>query len=160
MRLLVGPAVTNETDKRLLPPAYLGMALLAMVALHLVAPVASIPTFDVRLAGLAPLAAGIALNLAADRAFKKRGTTVKPFERSTALVTAGVLTLSRNPMYLGMVLILLGVALLLGSAAPFAVVALFALALDRRFIRVEERMLADAFGDDWRAYRRRVRRWL
>jgi hypothetical protein len=102
----------------------------------------------------------LVVNFKVDRVFKERGTTVKPFERSTALVTTGVFALSRNKMYLGMVLILLGVAVLLGTAAPFAVFGPFALWLDVRFIRTEERMLAETFGDDWLSYRSRVRRWL
>ncbi|MGO8910713.1 MAG: methyltransferase family protein [Bradyrhizobium sp.] len=152
--------MTKQTTRRLLPPTYLCMAIAAMFAVHFLVPIARILSLPLTLAGLAPLAAGVALNLAADRVFKERGTTVKPFERSTALVTTGVFALSRNPMYLGMVLILLGVAVLLGTATPFAVVGLFALWLDVRFIRAEERMLAETFGEDWLSYRSRVRRWL
>ncbi len=63
-------------------------------------------------------------------------------------------------MYLGMALIVLGAALLLGSATPLAVVILLALLLDRAFISPEERMLADTFGDQFQEYRGRVRRWI
>ena len=63
-------------------------------------------------------------------------------------------------MYLGMVLLLLGLALLLGTLTPFVIVVAFAVLLDLRFIRGEERMLAETFADDWQAYRRRVRRWV
>ena len=55
---------------------------------------------------------------------------------------------------------LVGLALLLGSASPFGVAALFALLLDFRFIRAEEAMLNAKFGAAWRAYKARVRRWL
>ena len=150
----------TQTKKRLLPPAYFGIAIVAMVAVHFLAPIALVLSFPLTLIGLAPIAAGIALNLVADRAFKERSTTIKPFERSTSLVTTGVFAWSRNPMYLGMVLFLLGLALLLGTATPFAVIVLFILLLDVKFIRAEERMLAETFGDDWSAYRGQVRRWL
>jgi protein-S-isoprenylcysteine O-methyltransferase Ste14 len=152
--------MTETRRKPILPPTYLGAALAAMIAVHVGAPAVHLLSFPATLTGLGPIGAGIALNLAADRAFKARGTTVKPFERSTTLVTTGVFALSRNPMYLGMVLMLLGVALLLGTLTPFVIVAVFAIVLDARFVRAEERMLADTFGDEWRAYRRRVRRWL
>lgn len=85
---------------------------------------------------------------------------MKPFEESSALVTGGVFRVARNPMYLGMALIVLGAALLLGSATPLAVVILLALLLDRAFISPEERMLADTFGDQFQEYRGRVRRWI
>lgn len=65
-----------------------------------------------------PLIFGVALNISADRMFKQHKTTVKPFEESTSLVTDGVFRFSRNPMYLGMVLILSGVVLLAGSTTP------------------------------------------
>ncbi len=103
---------------------------------------------------------GIVLNALADQTFKKHETTVKPFEESTALVTGGVFNISRNPMYLGMTLILLGTGVLLGSVIPFAIVPVFAVLLDRIFIVEEEKMLEDTFGDQFRQYRNQVRRWI
>ena len=82
------------------------------------------------------------------------------YEESKALVTGGVFHISRNPMYLGMTLILLGVALILGSATPFVVVLLFPVLLDRIFIVPEERMLEDTFSYQFRQYRNHVRRWI
>lgn len=152
--------MSDAPTKRIFPPVYLGIALAAMVIAHFVLPAVQLLAFPWTLTGLAPIAAGIALNLAADRAFTARGTTVKPFARSSALVTTGVFGLSRNPMYLGMILLLIGVGLLLGSLLPFLAVIAFAVLIDRRFVTAEERMLAETFGDEWRVYRRRVRRWL
>jgi protein-S-isoprenylcysteine O-methyltransferase Ste14 len=63
-------------------------------------------------------------------------------------------------MYLGMTLVLLGVALLLGSLIPFAVVIVLPILFDRLFISPEEQMLEDTFGDQFREYRERVRKWL
>jgi protein-S-isoprenylcysteine O-methyltransferase Ste14 len=63
-------------------------------------------------------------------------------------------------MCLGFVLILLGLALLAGSLSPFAVVIVFPLLMERLFIRVEERMLEEQFGRQWREYRATVRRWI
>ncbi|HEV2283567.1 MAG TPA: isoprenylcysteine carboxylmethyltransferase family protein [bacterium] len=143
-----------------LPPGYFGMALPLMLLLHFAVPVPRIAALRYSLVGFVPVVIGMALNLLADREFKTHETTVKPFERSSHLLTDGVFAESRHPMYLGMVLILGGVAVLLGTLAPFAVVLAFAVLLDLRFIRVGERMLAETFGDGWRLYRRRVRRWL
>jgi protein-S-isoprenylcysteine O-methyltransferase Ste14 len=85
---------------------------------------------------------------------------VKPFEQPSALVTNGVFRLSRNPMYVGFVLILGGVAILLGTVSPYVVVAAFAVVMDRRFIRAEEQALHGRFGAEWASYRSRVRRWI
>ena len=96
----------------------------------------------------------------ADNAFKKHETTVKPFEQSAALVTAFPFSVSRNPMYLGVTLMLLGVAVLLGTVSCWAPVVVFPLLIDRIFIRTGERMLAETFGSEWQRYRSAVRRWL
>jgi len=152
--------VSKPRGRAILPPAYLGIALFLMVLLDLAIPILRIITFPASLLGCVLIAIGATLNLLADRAFKTHGTTVKPFERSDHLVTNGVFAISRHPMYLGMTLILVGFAVLLGTLTPFVVAAAFAVLLDVRFVRVEERMLAETFGDDWHVYRRRVRRWL
>ena len=112
------------------------------------------------LVGLLPMVFGMWLNLDADRALKVHGTTVKPFEQSRVLVTVRSYGISRHPMYLGMVLILLGVAVLLGSLAPFVVALLLWSLLDRRFVRTEERMMHETFGQEWQNYAQNVRRWI
>lgn len=149
-----------RSSKSVLPPVYFLAAIIGAVLLHFLFPIRQVLEFPWRLFGLAFLAVGMVLNALADRAFKKHETTVKPFEESRALVTGGVFGISRHPMYLGMALILLGLATLLGSAAPFAVIPVFAVALDRVFIVQEERMLEETFGDRFRRYRTRVRRWI
>jgi len=146
--------------RNLLPPHYFFAAILLAVVLHFLLPVREILTYPWRLLGLAPMVIGIVLNLLADQAFKKHDTTVKPFEESSTLVTEGVFRFTRSPMYMGMVLILFGIAMLLGSTTPFVVVVLLAALLDRMFISPEEQKLEDTFGERFRQYRRRVSRWI
>ena len=146
--------------KPVLPPLYLFASLIIMALLHFLAPVAIYITFPYNLVGSIPLALGVALNLVADAAFKRCHTTVKPFEESTVLVTDGVFRFSRHPMYLGMVFILLGIAILMGSLTPLIVVVAFGVAMDRVFVGTEEKMLEEKFENTWRQYKGRVRRWL
>jgi protein-S-isoprenylcysteine O-methyltransferase Ste14 len=131
-----------------------------MVLLHTLFANLKVVPYPWRLLGCAPLLFGIILNLLADKAFKHDRTTVKPFEESASLITSGVFRFSRHPMYLGMVLILVGIALLLGSLLPFLVIPAFVILMDVIFIRTEERMLADKFGDTWKKYQENVRRWI
>ncbi len=147
-------------SKKLQPPTYLLLAILVMIALHWLAPLTQIVPGLWRLTGLMPLAGGITLNITADRAFQRAGTTVKPFEASTSLITTGVFRISRHPMYLGFILILLGVAVILGSLTPWLVIPIFAILMDRVFIQVEERMLAEQYGQSWLMYKAGTRRWL
>ena len=109
-----------------------------------------------------PCGVGIALIVAARRAFRSAGTTWLPSDPAgtTRLVTSGVFRFSRNPMYLGMLLVLLGLAFALSSPLALALTAPFVLYLNRFQIRPEERALSAAFGDGYRDYAERVRRWL
>jgi len=143
-----------------MPITYLLAAILLMLAMHFLLPVASCIPPLWNLLGILPVAVGVAINLAADGAFRNAGTAVKPFEESSVLVTDGVFRVTRNPMYLGFVLILIGLAVLLGSLTPYPVVIAFAVLVDRMFITVEERMLAEKFGLDWKIYKLSTRRWL
>lgn len=145
---------------KLLPPAYVLTAIVLMVALHLIAPAARLISSPWNILGIIPLAVGIVINVVADRAFRRAGTTVKPFQESSALIMTGVFRLSRNPMYLGFVLVVLGIAVITGSLTPLVVVPAFALLLDRNFIAAEERMLEERFGSVWLEYKKSVRRWI
>ena len=76
------------------------------------------------------------------------------------MVTDGIYRYSRNPMYLGMALLLAAWALWLGNAAAWLGIVLFVALINRYQIRPEERILAAKFGDDYHSYCRRTRRWL
>jgi len=103
---------------------------------------------------------GIVLLVVSSKLFERTGTTIKPFEESSALVVDGPFRLSRHPMYLGMVVVLLGCATLLGTVWPLLVIPVFVWLITSRFIVHEERMMEQVFGDEYRAYRERTRRWI
>lgn len=145
---------------RPLPPTVLLLAMLLQVVMHFLLPGPRILGYPTNLAGLLPLAVGVCLNLAADGLLKRYGTTVKPLQESTVLVTTGVYARTRNPMYLGFMFLLLGEATLLGSTSPLLVVVVLPLVMHQTYIRSEEAMLQARFGVEWSAYRARVRRWL
>jgi protein-S-isoprenylcysteine O-methyltransferase Ste14 len=92
--------------------------------------------------------------------FKKADTEIKPYEESSALLTDGLYKYSRNPIYVMMVLVLVGFAMILGSLSPFAIVALFPVIIQKRFIVVEEAMMEEKFGDEYRDFKSAVRRWI
>jgi protein-S-isoprenylcysteine O-methyltransferase Ste14 len=149
-----------EQKRRLIPPAYLLLALIAEALLHRFWPIQRIIETPYTYLGVIALLAGIVMTGSAARLFKTAGTPVVPFERSTALVTSGVYRFTRNPMYLGLILILLGVAIWLGTLSAFLPVPVFVWIIQRNFVRGEERFLEDIFGDEYVAYKRSVRRWL
>ncbi len=94
--------------------------------------------------------------------FRRAQTTVNPMQpgQSSRLVTTGIYRFTRNPMYLGFGLMLLGLASVLSHALAFASVGLFMLYLGRFQIEPEERILSAKFGAEFAAYASTVRRWI
>ena len=103
---------------------------------------------------------GFFLMLRAWWLFRRAGTAVCPTAVSSALVTRDVFAVTRNPMYLGIITMLAGLAVTVGTLAFHAAWMVFALIMDRCFCPYEEAKAAREFGDAYRAYARRVRRWL
>ncbi len=116
--------------------------------------------FPLSLSGLVPMAAGLALALVARRRFVRAGTGLHPLAEPDRLVVEGPFRYSRNPMYLGLSMFLLGVAFALGSCAPFGACVAFVGLVDRAYIPAEERTLSRVFGSEYEWYRARTRRWI
>ncbi len=106
--------------------------------------------------------AGIAFDVLGLLAFRRSRTTINPLrpDRSSALVTGGVYRVTRNPMYVGMGLLLLAWAVVWAALLPFAGLVIFVLYLTKFQIQPEERILEGIFGAEFLAYKGRVRRWL
>jgi protein-S-isoprenylcysteine O-methyltransferase Ste14 len=105
---------------------------------------------------------GILLILAGVYAFQKAKTTVNPTKPAAAssVVTSGVYRLSRNPMYVGFLLALIGWATFLSHTLPFLLLPAFVAYMNRFQISPEERALSAKFGDEYETYKQAVRRWL
>jgi protein-S-isoprenylcysteine O-methyltransferase Ste14 len=106
--------------------------------------------------------AGLACAVAGLLAFSRARTTTNPFRpaEASALVTGGIYRFTRNPMYLGLLLVLLAWAIYLASLAAVVVLPLFVGYMNRFQIGPEERALSALFGEEYAAYCGRVRRWL
>lgn len=105
---------------------------------------------------------GMALAIMGVLAFKKARTTVNPHtpEKSASLVTNGIYHYTRNPMYLGMLLVLLGWAFYLSNFAALLVLPVFIIYMSRFQIQPEERFMKQKFSDEYQIYMTKVRRWL
>jgi protein-S-isoprenylcysteine O-methyltransferase Ste14 len=102
----------------------------------------------------------LVLTGAAARELASHKTSLYPNGESTALVTSGLYRYTRNPMYTGMALLVLGASALLGSVTALLGAVLFCVAIQHLFIFPEEQRMIGWFGDDYRAYCQRVRRWI
>jgi protein-S-isoprenylcysteine O-methyltransferase Ste14 len=108
------------------------------------------------------LVAGVCVSILGVASFRRARTTVNPLkpEEASCLVRSGIYRYTRNPMYLGLLLILLGWAVFLANIVAFIFLPAFVVYLNRFQIRPEEKALASAFGQDFASYRSKVRRWL
>jgi len=149
-----------EMRKKILPPTYFNATIVIMIILHFVFPIMYLIVDYWKLIGIIPLLGGIVLNLLADKSIKVNNTTVKPGQESEVLITKGVFRINRNPMYLGMGFIHLGIGVFLGSLTPFIVIPIFIYLIDNEFLAVEENMLRDKFGDHWIEYKNTTRKWI
>lgn len=145
---------------KLLPPPLVLMLLTAMAGLRWFWPGAILLTPPLIWLGLLPLAVGVLLLLQGAGLFRRLGTNIKTFNEPGTLVTGGPFRLTRNPMYLGFLLVLSGAAVLLGALTPFVGPLVFALASQLVYIPFEEAALRAKFGEAYEAYARRVRRWI
>ena len=145
------------------PLALTVLAALLTFGVHMALPEHRLlPPTLMRIVGVCIAVGGLLLAVAGVAAFRGAQTTVDPLhpDRAARLVDAGVYRWTRNPMYLGFVLLLIGLAVGLQSLAGLAIAGLTAGLLQRFQIVPEERLLQQRFGEEFTAYCRRVRRWV
>jgi protein-S-isoprenylcysteine O-methyltransferase Ste14 len=145
---------------RVPPPVYYIVAFLIGVALELAFPT-SWPPVGIRIAGaLFGAGAWLALDGAAMVFFRQAGTSMIPMNPTTALVTSGPYRVSRNPMYLGMAFLYVAFAFGFGAIWALALLPAVIVSVDRLVIAREEPYLERRFGQAYRDYKSRVRRWV
>jgi len=136
-------------------------ALLALPVMgHYVLPITVLLPAPYTYLGIPVMVAGLLVATAATQAFRTAGTSVQLHGKTSHLVTDGPFRMSRNPMYLGMLMWLVGLAMLLGSLTSFAFPALLFLLLNYIIVPMEERNLRQLHPQEYAEYQRRVRRWL
>ncbi|MBN2457792.1 isoprenylcysteine carboxylmethyltransferase family protein [Candidatus Woesearchaeota archaeon] len=145
---------------RIMPPTYFWAMLIASVLLHFFVPVKKLIASPYNYLGILLVVFGIIINLMTDSLFKKAKTCVKPHEMPRSLVVSGPFRISRHPMYLGMLAILFGAAILLGSIMTFIPPIIFLVLMECLFIPMEERNLKKRFGSSYLDYKKSVRRWI
>lgn len=144
---------------RFCPPPVLALLLVSgAFGLNLVLPILSglaLPETGALLGGVGAILAASSLWL-----FRQRDTTFMPRGEPRVLVTEGPFQWTRNPMYLGWLVILLGVALFVGGLIMLAPPVLFVMAMERLYIAEEEKILEGLFGSRFASYRLKVPRWI
>jgi protein-S-isoprenylcysteine O-methyltransferase Ste14 len=149
-----------EKKRKIIPPVYLLITLLVMWLVQRFLPVYQFIDEPLAYAGILPVFFGISMAAISAGMFKKAGTGIEPFDEATCLVTSGFYRVTRNPMYMGMFLMLMGVAFLMGNIGALLPLPVFILIIRNNFVLGEERFLEAAFGQHYLDYKSAVRRWL
>ena len=150
---------TLPTTPRILPPQYFLFSLIGIGLVGILLPAHPLPEV-VRWTGSPLILAGLGIAIAGSRLFSQAGTNIIPLTKSSTLVTTGVFRFSRNPMYLGMIAVLGGSALLMQSLWAGLIVVAFFLLIRQQFVLKEEILLTATFGSSYTDWQKRVRRWI
>ena len=146
--------------QKVLPPVWFLLSIISAIALHLYLPVKQLLFPPFTYLGVVAIAVGIIMVLFCASFFRQKNTTIKPFEESSYLLREGIFNYSRNPIYLGMIIVLIGLWIVLGSLSPGLIIPVFAVLIQELFIKAEEQMLDAKFGEEYQEYKATVRRWL
>ena len=150
----------DVTTRTILPPHFLCASILLQIALDRWCPLLKLWGSPGGYIGGAIILVGLALSVYCALQFRRHETTIIPFQESSALMTGGIYRVSRNPIYLSMMVLLVGFAIALGSLSPWILPPLFMGIIQNKFILREEEMLKETFGESYQAYCERVRRWI
>ena len=142
------------------PPAIFGVTFLAGLGMDFIYPSPSMPLWLQLGSGIAFIVGGVLLIRGSMQSIDRAGTTYNPYAASTALVTSGIYRHTRNPGYLGLAVIQIGLALMIDS--PWiAVTTIVSVVITSQFvIKLEEEKLSRTFGQEYQDYLNMVRRWI
>lgn len=145
---------------KFVPPILFLFCAIAMFILSHFYPIQDWLTPPYNLMGVVPFCLGWLMLISTLSRYRKTKTEIHTFKKPIKLITDGFFQYTRNPIYLGFTLILLGIALFLGNVGAFIPVACFFLTANFWYIPFEEKNLEIVFGKDYLFYKRRVRRWI
>ena len=150
----------NPGIPKIPPPIYFLASIIVMILLNSAAPGGRWLDYPWRYLGIIIIIFGFYLSLGSGILFRKLGTNPIPGTQAKVLVTKGAFRFTRNPMYLGLITILAGVAILLGSFSPLIVIPIFSWILHTQFVLREEKWLEGWFGESYLEYKSKTPRWL
>lgn len=146
--------------KKIIPPILFALSICVMVVLWFIAPIKDLLHYPYNLIGVLFIVVGVGIAKRGSDAFERVGTNIETFQKPDIIVTDGLFSISRNPMYLGFVVALLGVAITLGNLSSFFVALAFIVITDRWYIPFEEAAMEKEFGEQYIQYKTVTRRWL
>ena len=145
------------------PPILLVTTIALGVGLQWLVPLAwiyGLAALEATVSGVTMIVAAFAIDIWSAIVFRKHKTTIMPHQRSARLVTRGPFRFSRNPIYVGNLMVVAGLGLVLSNLWLLILAPILGFALHKLAITREERHMEALFADQWRDYKARVRRWI
>jgi protein-S-isoprenylcysteine O-methyltransferase Ste14 len=146
-------------NKIVIPPVFVLISVILIMFFYFYLPQYNLIRFPYNLPGLIVIFSGFVLVGKVWELFKKHKTTLE-FEESAVMITEGMFSKSRNPMYIGMFMLLCGLAMCFGNLFSLLTPVGFILLIRFLFIPKEERLMENKFGEKYLLYKQKVRRWL
>ena len=141
------------------PPKIAQLFVLAALVLHWATPLSEAYIYSNKILGVILGAGGFGIMIWGWWLFRKNNTAICPTAKTDRLVTSGIYKFSRNPMYLGMVAMLLAVSISIGTIPFYLAAVAYFIIINNAFCPFEEDKLTDAFGEVYLSYKKEVRRW-
>jgi protein-S-isoprenylcysteine O-methyltransferase Ste14 len=156
----MSPNTTDHPNVLVFPPLLYSGTLVVSLLLHWFKPWGLPHMLPVRIVGIGLIAAGLTLGVWGQRTLRRAGTNVNPREPTLAIVSDGPYRFTRNPLYVALIGLYLGITLAVGTVWPLVFLIPVLLITHYGIIKREERYLAGKFGEPYGAYMARVRRWI
>jgi protein-S-isoprenylcysteine O-methyltransferase Ste14 len=145
--------------KLLIPPVFVLISLILIITFYFKLPAYNCVPYPLNLCGTIFICVGFMIMAIASRLFRKHKTTLT-FDKSTHLVTEGIYSRTRNPIYLGMFIMLIGIGICFGNLFSIIMPFGFIIIIRLMIIPKEEKLMFEAFGQDYLDYKKKVRRWI
>jgi protein-S-isoprenylcysteine O-methyltransferase Ste14 len=150
----------NTPIPRIPPPVFFLVAIVVMILLNLFVPIGRWLHYPWKYFGIIIIVLGFSLSLGSGIFFRKLGTNPRPGSRANLIVTKGPFKYTRNPMYLGLITMLIGISILLGTLSPLIVIPIMFRILHTQFVLREEKLMEEWFGQSYVEYKSKTPRWL
>ena len=145
---------------KIVPPVYFLIYIILIITFHFLFMKFNIINFPYNLLGLLFFIFGLVLNSISMNLFKKEDTPEELENKPNVLVIRGAYKYSRNPMYLGGLISLIGLAIISQNILSFIIPILYIITINIIFIQYEEKILEQLFGNEYLEYKHKVRRWI
>jgi protein-S-isoprenylcysteine O-methyltransferase Ste14 len=151
--------IKESLEKKMLPPTLFVICILMAIFLNFSNPIYFVK-YPYNLIGIIFFISGLYLSMKGSNQFQKANTNINTFDEPDKLIIDGLFKYSRNPMYLGFIIALLGVTIILSSVESLIILFSFIIISDQWYVKFEEKVMIKKFEEEYKNYMKTTRRWI